>query len=108
MSVVARPKLPPENAAEPMTEAAADPEADARLELAIGLAEEALDSYEHLLTPEMREVFRAALVADLLDTAEGQEMLRSIEAQPTVERSGSKTRGGAEEDIAKKSEPKVG
>lgn len=58
-----------------------------RLDLAIELAEEALDAYQQLLTPDTRLALRAALVSDLLDTTAGQEMLRSMEADPVVDKS---------------------
>ncbi len=83
MTVVARAQRGAENAPGDMKT-----DEERRLELAVGLAEEALDAYQELLTPDTRLVLRAALVADLLDTPSGQELLRSVEADPVVGKSG--------------------
>lgn len=93
MTVVARASRGAENALGEMTT-----EEERRLELAIGLAEEALDAYQHLLTPDARLALRAALVADLLDTSSGQELLRSVEADPIVSNSGDVPKKSASDE----------
>jgi len=83
-----------------------DGDDDERADLAFELVEEALDSYQHLLTPELRLVLRAAMVSELLDTPEGQRTLRSVAADPIVK--ASKTVGGDDASAKESDEDKTG
>lgn len=85
-----------------------DEEEDRRADLAFELVEEALADYEHLLTPELFEVMRAVMVAELLDTPEGQRTLREVSADPVVGASGAVAKEGAPSVAAKGTGNKTG
>ena len=73
-------------------------ENDPRVDVAFELVEEALRPLDHLLSPELRLAIRAVMVAELLDTPEGQRTLRSVMPDPIVEQSGSVAKDGAASD----------
>ena len=59
----------------------------ARARLASEIVSEALEGYEHLITPEIEVLLRAVLEGDLLLTPEGQATLRSAMEAPVLAKS---------------------
>ena len=58
-------------------------------ELAARLVDEALEGFDHLVSPEVLKVIAAVLETELLATEEGQRMLRSLAPDPVVDHSGT-------------------